>query len=269
MKTNLSHFKLAFFCFFAFSFEGVGASDPSVKINIARDDFWSFSLSGERHSFKAGEGYELIGNSGQVSVGYGYLVGRWYAQLAGDIIVGPFNPARAKDLEVDYQGTGVRFWWGYSAQELDLRHADGGYGFVLGLGYSDIVGRSIGRDRTEPVSPMDLGNLGVKSDFSVRVNHLSLYPGFFFCWLKDVRTEGYSSEQLMTRIEGYILKVTFGVPWSADYQEKFKLRQLKEGLTKESSAETDEIFWVDVTKKNRGNLNGYSILITFSALFGA
>ena len=252
-------------------------AEAEQKINSSqyKNHFWSVGLIGERLSYKAGTGYELLGNSGLLSVGYGHMQGRWFIIGSADVITGPFNPNQNENTEMDYQGTGVNAWWGYSAQVLDLRHPAGGYGFTLGMNYVDIAGRNA-YEQDDPITPSYYSQLGLNYNHSVRVTYAALSPGIFFCWMNPSRTYGSSIEQLKTRIEGYLLTIAFKMPIFANYQSSHYVWNLKdetssiEGYDPNSDQDlfipTEE--WENRKVSQSGKLKGFTILVSLQALLG-
>ncbi|MFK7823498.1 MAG: hypothetical protein AB8G05_05045 [Oligoflexales bacterium] len=240
-----------------------------------KNSFWSVGLIGERLSYKAGTGYELLGNSGLLSVGYGHMQSRWFIIGSADVITGPFNPNQSDNIEMDYQGTGVNAWWGYSAQVLDLRHPAGGYGFTLGINYVDIAGRNV-YEQDDPLIPSYYSQVGLNYNNSVRVTYAALSPGIFFCWMKPSRTYGSSVEQLKTRIEGYLLTIAFKMPIFANYQSSHYLWNLKDEASSlegyDPNGDQDLYIpaeeWENEKISQSGKLKGFTILVSLQALLG-
>lgn len=272
MKFNLLSFLISFSLFYALLCTGAPVAEGDVEY---KNHFWSVGLTGERLSYKAGTGYELLGNSGLLSMGYGYIQSRWFVIGSADVITGPFDPNQSDKMEMDYQGTGLNAWWGYSAQELDLRHPAGGYGFALGISYIDIAGRNV-YEQDQPITPSFYSQVGLSYNNSVRITSTALSPGIFFCWMNPARTYGSSIEQLKTRIEGYILTIAFQMPVFANYQYS----QYRWSLKDEASSlegfdpESDEEFFIpaDEWENNKitqsGKLKGFTIFVSFQALLG-
>ena len=271
---------MALFSAFTLSPSGTGwgaefpdsVSSPSLEGDSEKwiNHFWSVGLTGERFTFKAGDGYELLGNSGGLAVGYGYIKGRWFLMGEGEMLVGPFDPSYRRILNVDYQGTAIQAWWGYSAEELDLRHPDGGYGFIFGFNYKDIVGKSVDQ-QDHPVTPKTAGDMRESFNHSVRATSFSITPGIFFCWMQSPREK--TSKSLVTRIEGYILTLTYSMPIFSRYQAKYSSWEFKDKtnnsldhLDDQAPVQADEI--ERSRFKKGGKLKGHSIAITFQALLG-
>ena len=237
-----------------------------------KNNFWSVSLTGERFTLKSDAQYELLGNSGGVAAGYGYIRGRWFLSGEGEFLVGPFDPGYRPTPNVDYQGTAFQIWWGYSAEEPNLRHPDGGYGFILGLNYKDIVGRSVDPDSNRD-TPDTWFKMRERFNYSIRTGSLSVTPGIFFCWLKEPRS--VRSKDLTTRIEGYLLTLSYSMPLYARYLSRYSEWEFKNSLLQRQDPEKTEDFRVPaegihaIRKKTGGKLKGHSIAIRFQALLGA
>ncbi len=226
---------------------------PEVKSNV-----WSFGIAGERHSLKAGNGNELLGNSGAIQLGTGYISSSWYADVSLDILLGPYEPTREKQLNVDYVGTGLSFFTGFSAQTKDLRSAEGGYGFALGLTYADIVGRSIGRNRKEG---QESGNANLIDNYVMHVTNFSLVPAIFFSWLKEARPNGNTPELLETRVEGYFLTIGMAMPLLTAYQAQYDVRGDVGAADPSATGDLTHV-------REKGQLRGYSLVISLKAMLG-
>jgi hypothetical protein len=225
------------------------STSPARADGPVRKSVWSFGLTGARHSLKAGNGRdEFLGNSAAVQIGNGSVAKSWYSLGSLDILLGPYEPALGDQLSVDYQGTGLTMWTGFSAQTLDLRSEAGGYGFALGLSYADIVGRSIGKNKKDDGSA-DPDNGARIGAYTMRVTNFSLLPGIFFSWLSPARPSGNAPELLATRTEGYILTLSAAMPLLVSYSAKF------ERLDGEQESDS-------------GRLRGYSVLVTLMSLLG-
>ena len=215
-----------------------GATKPAGEV---KNTVWSMGLSAHQHILKSGDGNHLLGPSGLVQLGWGYISDTWIGGTSLDFITGPYQSSKQQDLTVDFSGTGFSGYVGFSAENMNIRTYDGNYGFLLGISYSDTIGRSVGRR----VSETDGATI---DNWVMRVNNFSISPSIFFCWLEDARPAGNSPDLLTTRIEGYLLNI--GV--SAPIQTKYKLQYDENGLQ----------------KSTRGNLKGYTVTVTFTALFG-
>jgi hypothetical protein len=225
-----------------------GVTEPGV-----RKSAFSIGVSGHRHSLKSGDN-EVIGNAGAVQLGTGYISESWYAAFSLDILLGPYEPTRGSQLNVDYSGTGLTLWTGFSAQGMNLRSPEGGYGFALGLSYADIVGRSIGKNRREDEDD-PTGSPGLIENYIMRVNNLSLLPAIFFSWLAPPRPRGNTPELLMTRLEGYFLTLGMAMPLLSSYSARYTVRPEPGQPTAPQKLE-------------KGELRGYSILMSFTAILG-
>ncbi|MFK7873570.1 MAG: hypothetical protein AB8C84_10490 [Oligoflexales bacterium] len=227
-----------------------------------------FGLEGMRHSFKAGDGNEIIGNSLHTAMSGVYLSQSWFLSLGGMMIIGPHEPMRGQQLGVDFQGAGGSVLWGYSAQDIDLRHRDGGYGFSLGMTYWDTVGRKIGENHRLQGWKSDTRNRGFISQYHIRSNTLALMPGVFFSWLKPERLQGKSPAELETRIEGYVLNIGIVFPLSARYRTR-STHLMSQSLRNRASGSQVEVGdLVEIDSSARGNMDGFSLVVSWTALFG-
>jgi hypothetical protein len=249
------------------------ATGPAGASSDKRSVF-SFGVTGARHSLKAGNGHEVLGNSGAVQLGMGQVADSWYVLTSLDIVLGPYERALNQQLDVDYFGTGLTGWLGFSAQTLDLRSREGGYGFALGLSYTDIVGRSIGSNRDKGADGDGGGGaddqVARTENYVMRVNNLSLLPAIFFSWLEPGRPKGNSPEQLATRLEGYLLTIGAAMPLVINYQAKFE-RRIRRDVTADASASPEERAESAASVEpdtESGRLRGYSVLVTLTALLG-
>lgn len=241
---------------------GWAQSPFSVERLHSQDDVrrsvFSIGVEGDKHSLKAGNGDELIGNSAAVQLGTGYIADKWYTSLSLDIILGPYEPVRNRELNTDFIGTGLTWFTGISAQTQNLRSPEGGYGFALGLNYSDIVGRTVsGRNADSREGKKDSGE--ILDNYIMRVNKFSMMPAVFFSWLKDARPSGNSPDLLLTRIEGYLLTIGVAIPLLTTYSAQYNVRE-----------STDDSGTVNPTREKRvhGQLRGYSVLMAMTAFFG-
>lgn len=223
----------------------VKSSKKSSSENVKRN-IWSFGFTGFRSSLKADDGSELLGNSGAVQLGTGYLGHAFFFDASFDILLGPYEPTFARQVNVDYTGTGMTLWTGFSAQTADLRSEAGGYGFALGISYSDIAGHSSGKN-----SSAKNGAQADKlvDDYTMRVTNLSLLPAVYFSWLAPARPHGNTPELLATRVEGYVLTIGAAAPMVATYSADYTTQDGKQ-------------------HSSRGKLNGYGLLLSLKAMLG-
>jgi len=236
-----------------------GAGDSTRIEPPVRNNIWTVGISGVKHNLKSTGANEVLGRAGMVSLGLGYIAKSWFTTAAVDFILGPYEPTRSNEVDADYTGTGVTAWWGYSAQTLDLRSVDGGYGFALGLSYADIIGRSAGPNRKSPDDPYAPENEGLVDGYQIQVNALSVIPAVFFTWLAPARPRGNTPELLTTRLEGWFLTLGAAVPLDASFKAKYDRRLLPDPNARLSSSEP---------VKESGPLNGYSIILSLSGLLG-
>jgi len=223
-----------------------------------RRSVFSIGIQGDKHDLKAGNGDELIGNSAAVQLGTGYIADKWYMSLSLDIILGPYEPVRNKELNTDFVGTGLTWFTGISAQTQNLRSPAGSYGFALGLSYADIVGRTVAsRNRDTRAGPNDSGE--TIDDYIMRVNRFSMIPAIFFSWLKSARPAGNSPELLTTRLEGYLLTIGVAIPLITTYSSRYSVRD---------NDATEESTKAARNGNDSGQLRGYSVLCSLTAFLG-
>jgi hypothetical protein len=217
-----------------------------------RRTMWVFGLSGQKMTLKSGDDYEILGNQAAIQIGTSYFATQWYFLGTADIILGPYEPTQNQQIDVDFFGTGLSTWFGFSAQTLDIRSRAGGYGFALGLIYGDLVGRSYSLNRKDSQRRLPNGlpekdNESLIESYSMRITHFSVSPGLFFSWLEEARPLSNTKENLRTRVEGSLLTIGLAVPLDTTYSAKVV-------LTNKS------------TDRSTGRLRGYSILVTWSAI---
>ena len=236
-----------------------------------RNTVWSIGLSGLRQTLKSGDGYNLLGSSSEVQLGWGYISTHWYSSISLDVISGPFQATHQDSLTLDFSGTGFTGIIGYSAEKGNLRTTEGSYGFALGFSYTDIIGR--------PVSNrLEIRDGSQVDQFTMRVNNFSIFPSIFFCWLLPERRLGNTPELLKTRLEGYILTIGIGVPLRANYKANINrtlIAETDESTTEDSdstnSSDTQDTAPSDnekISESIKGGLKGNTIVISFTALLG-
>lgn len=239
----------------------ISAEEVNKSLEKTKNSIVSFSLTGVRYTLKADNDNELVGNGMKVSLGGGYIAKSWFINAMLDVSLGPYEPARDGQLNVDYGGTGLTVWWATSAQTLDLRSSEGSYGFALGASYADIVGRSVGRNRKETSNPNDPANSNLVDNYVMRATYFSVLPSIFFAWLKDARLKGNTPSLLSTRLEGYVLTLGVAVPLMARYQTHYDKRQVLDESDGEGTLGSKRYF-------EEGTLKGYSILLSFTSFLG-
>lgn len=239
-----------------------GITEPGVRKTAVL-----VGVTGSRHSLK-GSDNELLGSAGAIQIGTGYIDENWYASLSLDVVLGPFEPTLGNQLNVDYSGTGLTLWTGVSAQTMNLRSPEGGYGFALGLSYMDIIGRSVGKNRKMRNDQKD-GEQELIDNYIMRVNSLAVIPALFFSWLAPPRPRGNTPELLTTRIDGYFLTIGGALPLLSHYNARYE--RLK-NHTHKTSAATDgnstQMQDKNTSTTEKGALAGYSIIISFTAMLG-
>ena len=251
---------VATFLIFLFN-DQANAEEAVGQLTKTKNGVVSFSLTGVRYTLKADDDNELVGNGLKASLGGGYIAKSWLVNVMLDVSLGPYEPARDGQLNVDFGGTGLTIWWATSAQTLDLRSSEGSYGFALGASYADMVGRSVGRNRKETSNPNDPENSNLVDNYVMRATYFSVLPSIFFAWLKGARPTGNTPELLTTRIEGYVLTMGVSVPVMAKYQAHYDKRQILGENDSGDASGSKRIF-------EEGTLKGYSILLSFTSFLG-
>jgi len=221
---------------------------PSLGMAEEQAKVWTFGVTGLRQSLKTGNDNELIGNSGELQIGGGYVATHWYYTISADIIQGPYEPTYQRQLNVEYSGYGATMWSAFSAQNVDLRSIEGGYGFALGVSYATTTGYMNGRNRLDSGKNTN-DDRRLVGEYKMHVNNLSLLPAIFFSWLSPSRPAGNTPDLLATRVEGYVLLIGAAAPILTTYDAI--------GTSSDGIAHHDH-----------GNLNGYSLLISLQALLG-
>lgn len=219
------------------------SSSLSTTQAASQDTVWTIGLQGSQLALKSGDGNHLLGFSTAVQLGRGWIGTNWYANVSLDIISGPYQSPKQQDLVVDFSGTGGSAFIAYSAENQSLRTFQGNYGFLLGVTYQDVVGRSVGR-RVSEVQGVAVDN------WVMRVNNFSLFPAVFFTWLQSSAREAKRNDpqSLMTRIEGYFLTIGISTPMRATYSLHYNED--------------------DIPMRSRGDLRGYTLVISVSTLLG-
>jgi hypothetical protein len=202
---------------------------------------WTFGFYGVRHDLKSDEENNLKGVSTAVQLGYGHIATKWYLNTTLDIFSGPFKLKKSSS-ELDFAGTGASVQLGYTFSP-NLRQVGGAYGMVLGLSYSDIIGKSDDNNDENTVK--------------MKINNFSVFSGAVFCLLKPARPNDNKPENLVTRMEGYFL--TLGI--SAPVQAKYDLRYKRE--VEETPDTTDS-----EPARERGQLKGTALMVYLSTWLG-
>ena len=229
------------------------AAAPQAKAPVDfRKTVWNISLTQNKYALKSGEEASLLDSATIVQLGHGFLGENIYVSYTFDIISGPYNARQQEHVSADFSGTGFSAMIAHTAENANIRTESGNYGFAIGLGYSDIIGRSVS------LKPSVTKNENI-DQFTMRVTSYTIFPSLFFAWLKEARPTGNTPELLTTRIEGYMLNMGIAMPlWS-----RYKLSYLSTPTTQNtaSSSSTHVV-------TTYGYLAGYSLVITFSALLG-
>ncbi len=234
-----------------------GAEEAGSKENTKiehRENVVVVGLTGLRHALTTGDSNDLLGNSAEISLGVGKIDKLWYARLTADLYLGPYDPVAERQLNAEFEGTGLTMFAGYSAESQDIRSTGGGYGFACGLIYSDIKGHSVGSNRFLNNSNSGDPDRRFMSAYNVRFTSLSLAPAIFFSNFKEARRQGNSPEDLITRFEGFDVLVGVAIPIYARYKARYSLVDASENLL-EPRAES-------------GKMKGHSIFVNVTAYLG-
>jgi hypothetical protein len=220
------------------------------------------SLQALRHSQRDSQGHALLGNAGVVGFGGGYIGASWLTLTYFDQTLGPYEPTGETDLDVDFNGTGVSTFWGYSAQKTDLRSDQGGYGFGLSLSYADLVGRLPGSSRTSAAAN---GSEVFTENYVMRVTNLSVAPTIFFSWLAKARDHSNKPENLATRIEGFMLTIGAQIPIESRFSTRYQFRVVERGQIARGQ---DGLRESTANVRERGKLRGYTIVVGLTTMMG-
>ena len=206
---------------------------------------WNIGINGYQHALRSGDGNNFVGASSAVELGYTHIGHSWLGMLNLNVISGPYLSPQQQDTRLDYSGTGVTILYAASAENADIRSYNGNYGFGIGLHYLDIIGRVVG-DRFDPTGRTD--------KLVMRFTNFAVMPTIFFNWLHpSVRKVSNHPDDLNTRVEGYHLNIGFLVPLIANYTLRYE----------ELNSNGDSI-----PVKEKGDLFGFSVVITFTAMLG-
>ena len=216
-----------------------------------RTTVWTIGLSQNKYALKSGEEASLLDSATVVQLGRGHLAENIYASYTFEIISGPYNSRQQGHVSTDFTGTGFSAMIAHTAENANIRTESGNYGFAIGLGYSDIIGRSVG------LKPAVSSSENI-DQFTMHVTSYTILPSLFFAWLKEVRPVGNTPELLATRIEGYVLNLGIAMPLWARY----RISYLSTPMGASGALASPQ----SVTKN--GYLGGYNLVITFSALLG-
>jgi hypothetical protein len=210
---------------------------------------WDIGLSASRYEFQDSKN-SIIGNSGAFQIGRGWIGDRWRFGATVDILMGPYTEIRSECVRTDFFGTGLSAT-SYFSVTGPLRSPSGSWGLSAGATYFDIVGRSVQNGDADKD-----GN--VITNLTMRASTFMATAGIFRAWMVPKRPEGNTPDLLLTRIEGYMLGISGAYPIQSSYSVKYDIKnQGASGPTGEPRSRSD-----------RGDLEGYSISATFSAMLG-
>lgn len=219
----------------------------------SQENTFVVGITGLRHALTTGDGNDLAGASAAVSMGFGQIHNLWYHRYTADLYLGPYDPIRNGELNGSFEGTGLTYFAGYSAQSMDLRSVDGGYGFGFGFSYTDLVGRAVGRNRYIDQAAAT-GRTTFIEDYTVRITNLTFSPAIFFSWFREARAPGNRPDQLITRIEGFELTVGVHLPVFSRYKARYRLIDAAENTQQN---QTDS-----------GPIKGHTLFVNVTTFFG-
>lgn len=216
-----------------------------------RNSVWSIGISRAQYMLKASDGEQFLGVSSIIHLGKGNIYDNWFLTYFLDVISGPYSSQQRETLKIDFRGTGISIFTGYNAEQVSIRTEDGSYGFGLGFNYFDVIGRA---DIDEQFY---LSKKGV-DNYVMRITQFSLIPSIFFSWLKSGRAVSNNPDQLKTRIEGSLLTIGVSMPLLANYHVRYGEYSFSEN---DSSGRTQSM-------SKKGELKGYTIIVSYLVLFG-
>lgn len=221
---------------------------------------WTFGLGSIFHRLQAYGDNDLAGTSATIDIGYGIVKEKWFLRGAFSSILGPYEPARDHQFNMDYFGTGFLLLAGAQLQnfpyqnfkfdKFEDRSLD--YGLAFGFYYFDLSGKSIGKNRR-----IDNDSSVAPRDYRSNITNLALLPSFFVSWLTPSRQAGNTPEDLKTRVEGYQLIVGAVIPVMSYYDNQYS----KDSLQDDGSN-------MSVVIRERGSFTGASAYVALSILLG-
>ena len=237
---------------------------PAPVVGPAKVSLWDIELTAMQYRWK-GYGFkdptsdnDVVGKGAVLSLGYGQTLGEaswWQARL--DLFSGPWEHIRNATFDADYSGTGVSMEIARAIWPGQLRGTSGTIAGVLAVGYTDMAGRSIGRNRAESLILDDRANYYLEQNYIVSVNALWMEPQIAWVKMLPTRPDGNSLELLDTRIEGYALSLGAVIPVYATYRA-YSVRRKEEQSTSQAPGEYRET----------GLLRGYAVAITLRTWLG-
>lgn len=224
-----------------------GMAAPDADMTETKNSAWVFGLNGVQYNLRANNGSNLIGTSAAVRLGYSYLGHTWWTMGSVDILSGPYKSAQALKPKLDFTGTGFSWALGWAPWVDTLRDEKIHVGVQLGLNYADIIGRS-----TEEGPEDALGNS--TDHMTMRVTNFQAVPSLFMSWFAKPRFKGNRPDQLITRIEGYVVAFGIAQPFIASYQLNYEVIDAQNSTT---------------LRSENGNLKGKTYLLTLTSYLGA
>ncbi len=218
---------------------------------------WSFGLGSIFHRLQAYGDNDLAGTSAAIDLGYGVLKEKWFVRGAFSSILGPYEPARDHQFNMDYFGTGFLLLAGaqlqnFPYQNMNFENRSLGYGLAFGFHYFDLSGKSIGKNRK-----IDNDSSVAPRDYRSNITNLALLPAIYISWLNPYRKIGNTPEDLKTRVEGYQVLIGAIVPVISYYDNEYSRDKLQ-----------DDGSNLSVVVRERGSFTGASAYLAISILLG-
>ena len=236
--------------------DGVAAETSPAQYSESTQ-IWTFGLGSIFHRLQAYGDNELAGTSATIDIGYGILHEKWFVRGAFSSILGPYEPARDSQFNMDYFGTGFLLMAGAQLPDLPLpilkvESRSLVYGLAFGLHYSDLSGKSIGKNRKT-----DNDSSVAPQNYRSNITNLALLPAFYMSWLSPPRKIGNTPEDLKTRVEGYQLLAGALIPVMSYYDNEYS----QDKLQGDGSS-------VNVAVRERGSFTGASFYLAIAILLG-
>lgn len=238
---------------FAIEEQAITNGPPTTRL-------WAFSASLEQFRLHGDRGNDVFGKAGQVGFGLGVFVhDRVLVQGLVNLHAGPWERIRDSSFNVDFSGTGVTVESVVSLTGASLRSGHGVWSAVLSAQYLDLAGRTIGPNLKEPTTQQPRDNSSFEQSYQININAIWLNPGIEWTNIKTPRPSGNSTELLTTRVEGYSLRLSAGLPLYNSYRATSVGRNNSGTNTSQTPQET-----VD-----KGRLRGYSVITSVHTWLGS
>lgn len=232
-------------------------ADQSITEGPPTDRLWVFNVGAQQLKLHGDRGNDIVGRAGHVGFGLAKFLGdRWLAQGLIDLHAGPWEHIRDASFNADFNGTGVTFETMYGLSGPTLRSGASSWSGILSVSYVDMVGRSVGPNKREAANPHE----GLYQEHNYQINMTAIWfnPGIEWTFIQSPRFSGNTPELLATRIEGYALRLSAGLPVYATY----RARITKRDETPNASPDPKEMV-------DKGRLRGYSVITSLHAWLGS